>query len=195
MNSFYFLARTILVKDERHFDRYDRVFAAHFRGAEIAFEAMLEAAVPADWLEKHLALQLTEEEKARIQSMGGWDALLETLRKRLEEQKGRHQGGNKWIGTGGTSPYGAHGYSPEGIRIGSGGGNRRAVKVWDRREYANLDDSVELGTRNVKLALRRLRRFARRAPRRCWTSTARSTRPRAARACSTSAWCRSGTMR
>ena len=161
IDQFYFVARTILVKDERHFDRYDRVFAAHFRGAEIAFEAMLEAGVPADWLEKHLALQLTEEEKARIQSLGGWDALMDTLRKRLEEQKARHQGGNKWIGTGGTSPYGAHGYNPEGIRIGSGGGNRRAVKVWDRREYANLDDSVELGTRNVKLALRRLRRFAR----------------------------------
>ena len=161
IDQFYFVARTILIKDERHFDRYDRVFAAHFRGAEIAFEAILEAGVPADWLEKHLALQLTEEEKARIQSLGGWDALMETLRKRLEEQKARHQGGNKWIGTGGTSPYGTGGYNPEGIRIGSGGGNRRAVKVWDRREYANLDDSVELGTRNVKLALRRLRRFAR----------------------------------
>ena len=161
IDQFYFVARTILIKDERHFDRYDRVFAAHFRGAEIAFEAILEAGVPADWLEKHLALQLTDEEKARIQSLGGWDALMETLRKRLEEQKARHQGGNKWIGTGGTSPYGTGGYNPEGIRIGSGGGNRRAVKVWDRREYANLDDSVELGTRNVKLALRRLRRFAR----------------------------------
>ena len=161
VEKFYFLARAILVKDERHYDRYDRVFAAHFRGAEVAFEAMLAAGVPSDWLEKHISLQLTDEEKARIQSLGGWDALMETLRKRLEEQTARHQGGHKWIGTGGTSPYGAHGYNPEGIRIGSGGANRRAVKVWDRREFANLDDSVELGTRNVKLALRRLRRFAR----------------------------------
>jgi len=158
---FYFLSRAVLVKDERHYDRFDRAFAAHFRGAEAAFEALLTADLPAGWLEKQFALALTEEEKARIESLGGWDALMETLRQRLEEQKARHQGGNRWIGTGGTSPFGNSGYNPEGVRIGGEGGNRRAVKVWDRREFANLDDSVELGTRNIKLALRRLRRFAR----------------------------------
>jgi len=158
---FYWLSRSILVKDERHYDRFDRVFAAHFKGAEAAFEALLAAELPVGWLEKQLSLALTEEEKARIESLGGWEALMETLRRRLEEQKARHQGGNRWIGTGGTSPFGNAGYNPEGVRIGGEGGNRRAVKVWDRREFANLDDSVELGTRNVKLALRRLRRFAR----------------------------------
>jgi len=158
---FYFLSRAVLVKDERHYDRFDRVFAAHFKGAEAVFEALLAADVPADWLRQNFALNLTDEEKARIEALGGWDALMETLRRRLEEQKGRHQGGNRWIGTGGTSPYGHSGYNPEGVRIGGEGGNRRAVKVWERREFANLDDSVELGTRNVKLALRRLRRFAR----------------------------------
>jgi uncharacterized protein with von Willebrand factor type A (vWA) domain len=161
VDRFYFLSRTILVKDERHYDRFDRAFAAHFRGAEAAFETLLEAELPADWLRKNLALVLTDEEKARIESLGGWDALMETLRKRFEEQKERHEGGHHWIGTGGTSPYGHSGYNPEGVRIGGEGGNRRAVKVWDRREFTNLDDSVELGTRNVKLALRRLRRFAR----------------------------------
>jgi uncharacterized protein len=160
VDQFYFVARSILVKDERHYDRFDRAFAAHFRGAEVAFEALLAAEVPAEWLRRSLRLQLTDEEKARIESLGGWDALMETLRERLEEQKARHQGGDRWIGTGGTSPFGAHGYNPEGIRIG-GGGNRRAVKVWERREFRNLDDSAELGRRNVKLALRRLRRFAR----------------------------------
>src|SRR5918993_3596456 len=160
-DQFYFLSRAVLVKDERHYDRFDRVFAAHFRGAEAAFEALLAAELPAGWLEKHLSLTLTEEDKARIGSLGGWEALMETLRRRLEEQKGRHQGGNRWIGTGGTSPFGNSGYNPEGVRIGGEGGNRRAVKVWDRRDFANLDDSVELGTRNIKLALRRLRHFAR----------------------------------
>jgi uncharacterized protein with von Willebrand factor type A (vWA) domain len=159
---FYWLSRSILVKDERHYDRFDRVFAAHFRGAEAAFAALLAAEVPADWLKKSLALQLTEQEKARIQSLGGWEALLEALRRRLEEQQARHEGGNRWIGTGGTSPFGHAGYNPEGVRIGGEGGNRRAVKVWERREFANLDDSAGLGRRNVKLALRRLRRFARR---------------------------------
>ncbi len=158
---FYFLSRAILVKDERHYDRFDRVFAAHFRGAEAAFEALLAAELPADWLRKNLSLALTDEEKARIESLGGWDALMEALRRRLEEQKSRHEGGSRWIGTGGTSPFGHSGFNPEGVRIGGAGGNRHAVKVWDRREFANLDDSVELGTRNVKLALRRLRRFAR----------------------------------
>src|SRR5262245_1204365 len=159
VDQFYHLARSILVKDERHFDRFDRAFAAHFRGAELAFEALL-AEVPADWLRRSLELHLSDEEKARIESLGGWDALMKALRERLQEQKARHEGGNKWIGTGGTSPFGAHGYNPEGVRIG-GGGSGRAVKVWERREYANLDDSAGLGWRNVKLALRRLRRFAR----------------------------------
>ncbi|MBM2854150.1 MAG: von Willebrand factor [Steroidobacteraceae bacterium] len=158
---FYHLARAVLVKDERHFDRYDQVFAAHFRGIELAFEALV-AEIPADWMRKSLELSLSDEDKARIAALGGWDALMETLRRRLAEQQGRHEGGSKWIGTGGTSPFGAHGYNPEGVRIGQEGSrNRRAVKVWDRREFANLDDTVGLGTRNVKLALRRLRRFAR----------------------------------
>ncbi len=158
---FYWVARAVLVKDERHYDRFDRVFAAHFKGAELALEALLATEIPADWLKPEFMLRLSEEEKARIQSLGGWEALMQTLRERLAEQKSRHQGGNKWIGTGGTSPFGHGGYNPEGIRIGGAGGNRSAVKIWDRREFANLDDSVELGTRNVKLALRRLRRFAR----------------------------------
>jgi hypothetical protein len=161
VEEFYWLARAVLVKDERHFDRFDQVFAAHFRGIERAFEALM-AEIPADWMRKSLELSLSDEDKARIAAMGGWDVLMETLRQRLAEQQGRHQGGNKWIGTGGTSPFGAHGYNPEGVRIGQEGSrNRRAVKVWERREFANLDDSIGLGTRNVKLALRRLRRFAR----------------------------------
>ena len=161
-DEFYWLARTVLVKDESHYDRFDRVFAAHFKGAEQAIGALLAAEIPADWLRRSLELQLSDEEKAKIQALGGWDALMETLRKRLEEQKARHAGGSRWIGTGGTSPFGADGYNPEGVRIGQDGSrNRRAVKIWERREFANLDDSIELGTRNVKLALRRLRRFAR----------------------------------
>jgi uncharacterized protein len=161
VDEFYWLARAVLVKDERHFDRYDQVFAAHFRGIEQAFDTLM-AEIPADWMRKSLELSLSDEDKARIAALGGWDALMETLRKRLAEQQARHQGGSKWIGTGGTSPFGAHGYNPEGVRIGQEGSrNRRAVKVWDRREFANLDDSIGLGTRNVKLALRRLRRFAR----------------------------------
>jgi len=160
-DQFYFLSRSMLVKDERHFDRFDRVFAAHFKGAEAAIETLLVSEVPADWLRRSLALHLSDEEKARIEALGGWDALMETLRRRLEEQKARHEGGNRWIGTGGTSPFGAHGYHPEGVRIGGTGGHRRAMKVWERREFANLDDSALLGRRNVKLALRRLRRFAR----------------------------------
>ncbi|HEY2145727.1 MAG TPA: hypothetical protein VGH12_06635 [Steroidobacteraceae bacterium] len=159
---FYYLARTCLVKDERFYDRYDRAFAAHFKGVEDAF-ALLQKQLPADWLQKMAVRDFTDEEKAEIEAMGGWEKLMETLRKRLEEQKERHQGGNKWIGTAGTSPYGAYGFNPEGVRIGQDGGrNRSAVKVWDRREFANLDDKVELGTRNIKIALRRLRKFARR---------------------------------
>ena len=158
---FYHLGRACLVKDERHYDRYDRVFARVFQGAENAFTQLL-AAVPAEWLRSLAAHGLTEEDKRRIQALGGWEQLMETLRARLAEQQERHQGGAKWIGTGGTSPYGAHGFNPQGIRIGrQGGGERRALKVWELREYRNFDDRVELGTRNLKQALRRLRRFAR----------------------------------
>jgi uncharacterized protein with von Willebrand factor type A (vWA) domain len=157
---FYYLARLALVKDERHFDRFDRVFAEHFAGAEKIFERIV-AELPAEWLMQLTDRSLTEEEKARIEALGGWDKLLETLRERLAEQKERHEGGSKWIGTDGTSPFGHGGFNPEGVRIGGAGGQRRAVKVWDARDYRNLDDGVELGTRNLKMALRRLRRFAR----------------------------------
>ncbi len=159
---FYYLARTCLVKDERYYDRYDKAFAAHFKGAEDLF-ALLQKELPEDWLAKAAEREFTDAEKAEIEALGGWEKLMETLRKRLEEQKERHQGGSKWIGTAGTSPFGAYGFNPEGVRAGQDGGrNRSAVKVWDKREFANLDDKVELGTRNVKMALRRLRRFARR---------------------------------
>jgi uncharacterized protein len=162
VDEFYFLARTVLVKDERHYDRYDRVFAEHFKGLEQAFAALSGAQVPADWLRREAELSLSEEERRRVEALGGFEQLMQTLKERLREQQARHQGGSKWIGTAGRSPFGAFGYHPEGVRIGQGASrNRRAVKVWERREFANLDDSVELGTRNVKLALRRLRRFAR----------------------------------
>ncbi len=160
VEDFYFLARTCLVKDEKFFDRYDLVFAAYFKGV-VGIDAAA-AVIPEEWLRKLVENNLTEEEKKLIQSLGGWEQLMETLKKRLEEQKGRHQGGSKWIGTGGTSPFGAYGYNPEGIRIGQHESrHRRAVKVWDQREFRNLDDSVELGTRNIKVALRKLRKFAR----------------------------------
>jgi len=159
---FYYLARTCLVKDERYYDRYDKAFAAHFKGALDLF-ALLQRELPEDWLAKMAVREFTDAEKAEIEALGGWEKLMETLKKRLEEQKERHQGGNKWIGTAGTSPFGAHGFNPEGVRVGQDGSrNRSAVKVWDKREFANLDDKVELGTRNIKMALRRLRRFARR---------------------------------
>jgi hypothetical protein len=159
---FYHLARVCLVKDERHYDRFDRAFAIHFKGAEELF-ALLPRELPADWLESTWIRELSAAEKAEIEALGGWEALMEALNKRLEEQQERHEGGNRWIGTAGTSPFGAQGYNPEGVRIGSDrSGHRSAVKVWDRRDFANLDDGVELGTRNLKLALRRLRRFARR---------------------------------
>jgi uncharacterized protein with von Willebrand factor type A (vWA) domain len=157
---FYFFARLALVKDERHFDRFDRVFAAHFQGAERLF-AVVAKDLPAEWLRLMSERLLSEEEKSKVEALGGWDKLLEALRQRLEEQQGRHEGGSKWIGTRGTSPFGHGGYNPEGVRIGGPGKERRAVKVWEQREFRNLDDSVELGTRNLKLALRRLRRFAR----------------------------------
>lgn len=161
---FYYLARTCLVKDERHVDRFDRVFAHVFGGLEaLSVEALLERAeIPEAWLTKLAEKYLTEAERAEIQALGGFDKLMETLRQRLKEQQGRHQGGNKWIGTAGTSPFGAYGYNPEGVRIGQDESrHRRAVKVWDRREFRNFDDTVELGTRNIKVALRRLRRWAR----------------------------------
>ena len=158
---FYYLARLCLVKDERHYDRFDRVFAEFFEGAEKLFQQFV-AQVPEEWLKALGERILSEEEKRKIESLGGWDKLMQTLRERLREQQERHEGGNKWIGTGGTSPFGANGYNPEGIRIGQQGSrHRRAVKVWDQREYRNFDDTVELGTRNMKLALRKLRKFAR----------------------------------
>jgi len=157
---FYYLARLALVKDERHFDRFDRVFAEHFAGAEKLFEKLV-AELPDEWLRQLSERLFSEEEKRRVEALGGWQKLLETLRERLREQKGRHEGGNKWIGTAGTSPFGHGGFNPEGVRIGGAGRHGRAAKVWDAREYQNLDDTRELGTRNIKLALRRLRRFAR----------------------------------
>ena len=161
VDDFYFLARAALVKDEKHFDRFDRAFAAHFKGIEQAFHGLLGSEIPAEWLKRLIERHFTEEEKAQIEALGGLEQLLKTLEERLKEQKGRHEGGNKWIGTGGTSPFGHGGFNPEGIRIGGQGGNRRAVKVWEKRDYRNLDDTVELGTRNIKIALRKLRRFAR----------------------------------
>jgi uncharacterized protein with von Willebrand factor type A (vWA) domain len=161
---FYFLARSALVKDERNLDRFDRVFAQVFQGLDALGAALEEvfAEVPPEWLRKLAEKHLTPEEMARIEALGGWEKLMETLRERLAEQEGRHQGGSKWIGTAGTSPFGAYGYNPEGVRIGQDGSrHRRAVKVWDRREFKDLDDTVELGTRNIKVALRRLRKFAR----------------------------------
>jgi uncharacterized protein with von Willebrand factor type A (vWA) domain len=161
VDDFYYLARTCLVKDESKFDRFDRIFAAHFHGLDLAFRDLVED-LPEDWLRKQAELLLSEEERAQIEAMGGFEALMEALRERLEDQEGRHEGGNKWIGTAGTSPFGAYGYNPEGVRIGQQGSrHRRATKVWDRREYRNLDGSVELGTRNIKIALRKLRKFAR----------------------------------
>jgi uncharacterized protein with von Willebrand factor type A (vWA) domain len=159
IDEFYYLSRTALVKDERHLDRFDRVFGHCFKGIETPEDPKTE--LPEEWLRKLAERFLTPEEKAQIEALGGWDKLMETLRERLAEQKGRHSGGKKWIGTAGTSPYGNSGYNPEGIRIGGESKNRRAVKVWDKREFRNLDDTVELGTRNIKIALRRLRQFAR----------------------------------
>ena len=161
VDDFYYLARATMVKDESLFDRFDRVFAAHFEGIEDLF-ASLQADVPDEWLRQQAELLLSDEERERIEALGGFDALMEALKERLDEQDGRHEGGRKWIGTAGTSPFGAHGYNPEGVRFGpTSAGNRRGVKVWERREYRNLDDSIELGTRNIKVALRKLRKFAR----------------------------------
>src|ERR1700761_3012217 len=161
VENFYYLSRAAVGKDERNLDKFDRVFGTVFKGLESLLDAMLKADIPEEWLKKLAEKYLSEEEKKQIEAMG-WDKLMETLRKRLEEQKGRHQGGSKWIGTAGTSPFGAHGYNPEGIRIGQDKNrNFRAVKVWDRREFRDLDGNVELGIRNIKIALRRLRKFAR----------------------------------
>ncbi len=160
IDDFYFLARIVLVKDEANFDKFDRAFGEFFKGVESLTGEQAE--IPLEWLLKQAELNLTPEQKTEIEALGGWEKLMETLRQRLAEQKERHQGGNRMIGTAGTSPFGAHGYNPEGVRIGQDRSrNRSAVKVWDAREYRNLDDSVELGTRNIKVALRRLRRFAR----------------------------------
>jgi uncharacterized protein len=160
LDEFYFLARLTLVKDERYFDKFDQAFAAYFRGAEKLAEAMV--AVPPEWLKRRLEREFTPEEKAAVEAMGGLDKLMERLKALFDEQKARHEGGNKWIGTGGTSPFGNGGFHPEGIRIGGeSAGNRTALKVWEARGYRDYDDQVEIGTRNIKVALRRLRRFAR----------------------------------
>jgi uncharacterized protein with von Willebrand factor type A (vWA) domain len=164
VDAFYYLARVSMVKDERNIDKFDQAFAAAFKGLEnISLDDVLEAVeIPQDWLDKMAEKHLTDAEKAEIEALGGFDKLMETLKKRLEEQKERHQGGNKWMGTAGTSPFGAYGYNPEGVRVGQKESrHQRAVKVWDKREFKNLDDSVELGTRNIKVALKRLRRWAR----------------------------------
>ncbi|TXH06340.1 MAG: VWA domain-containing protein [Nevskiaceae bacterium] len=160
LDDFYHLSRTALVKDETQYDRFDRAFAAYFKGIESVF-GEVAGEIPDEWLKAMAQKLLSDEEKAKIQAMGGLEKLMETLRQRLEEQKKRHEGGNKWVGTGGTSPFGNSGYNPEGVRIGGSGGQKSAVKVWDKREFRNLDDSIELGTRNIKIALRRLRKFAR----------------------------------
>jgi uncharacterized protein len=165
VEAFYYLARTALVKDERFIDRFDRTFSEYFRGVEAVSGSETgssEAAIPEEWLRRLAEKHLTEEEKKLVESLGGFEKLMETLKERLDEQKERHQGGNKWIGTAGTSPFGAYGYNPEGVRIGQESArHRRAVKVWDRRDFANLDDTVELGTRNIKVALKRLRQWVR----------------------------------
>ncbi|MGV8804554.1 MAG: vWA domain-containing protein [Polaromonas sp.] len=159
IDDFYYLSRTVLVKDEKHYDKFDRAFASYFKGVETMTDFTQD--IPLEWLRKNLELELSAEDKAKIEKMG-WDELMETLKKRFEEQKGRHEGGNKWIGTGGTSPFGANGFNPQGIRIGQEKSrNKSAVKVWDQRAYKDYDDTQELGTRNIKVALRRLRKFAR----------------------------------
>ena len=159
LDDFHTLARACLVKDEQHFDRFDLAFGSYFKGVDALFDA--RTGIPEDWLRREFMRHLTEDDKARIAALGGLDKLMETFRQRLAEQRERHAGGNKWIGTGGTSPFGASGHNPEGIRVGPEGGGRSAVRVWDERSFRNLDDDVELNTRNIKVALRRLRRFAR----------------------------------
>ena len=161
VEEFYYLSRTCLIKDERHLDKFDQVFGHVFKGLEL-MQDNVEASIPEEWLRAVSQLHLSEEDKKKIEELGGWDKIMEELQKRLAEQKGRHQGGSKWIGTGGTSPYGANGYNPAGVRIGQKENrNFRAIKVWDKRQFKDLDDTVEIGTRNIKMALRRLRKFAR----------------------------------
>ena len=162
VEDFYYLSRTALVKDERNLDKFDKVFGSTFKGLDGMADAIEAQEIPEEWLRKMTEKFLTPEEMAEIEALGGFEKLMETLKERLEEQKKRHEGGNKWIGTGGTSPFGANGYNPEGIRIGQDKSrHRRATKVWDKREFKNLDDTVEIGTRNIKVALRRLRKWAR----------------------------------
>ena len=160
IDDFYNLSRAVMVKDEKFYDRFDRAFGLHFRDLE-GVDDVIEALIPDDWLRSEFVKQLSEEDKAKIESLGGLEKLIDEFKKRLEEQEKRHEGGNKWVGTGGTSPFGNDGFHPEGIRVGGQGKNKKAVKVWDRRDFKNLDDRVEIGTRNIKVALRRLRKFAR----------------------------------
>ena len=160
INDFYYLSRSILVKDEKHYDKFDRAFDIYFKGLE-TLDDVIQAMIPDEWLRKEFEKFLTEEELKNIKSMGGLEKLLDEFKKRLEEQKGKHEGGNKWVGTAGTSPYGNDGVNPEGVRVGGEGKQNKAVKVWQQRDYRNLDDSIELGTRNIKIALRRLRKFVR----------------------------------
>ncbi len=160
MNDFYFLSRSLLVKDEKYYDKFDKAFEVYFKGMN-KLEDIFQALIPEDWLRKEFEKQLTEEELSKIKTLGGLEKLLEEFKKRFEEQKERHQGGDKWIGTGGTSPFGNSGQNPEGIRVGGSGGGKKAVKVWEQRQYKNLDDSLVIGTRNIKMALRRLRKFVR----------------------------------
>src|ERR671910_3862681 len=159
VDEFYYLSRAALVKDEANYDKFDRAFAEFWQGVETI--PGIEAQIPLEWLLKQVELTLSEEEKKQIEALGGWEKLMQTLKQRLEEQKARHQGGSKWIGTGGASPFGHGGYNPEGVRIGGPGRHGRAIKVWEKREFRDLDSTRELGTRNIKVALRRLRRFAR----------------------------------
>ena len=160
IDDFYHLSKAILVKDEKHYDKFDRAFEIYFKGIE-TLEDIFQALIPEDWLRKAFEKELSAEELKKIKSLGGLEKLLEELKKRMEEQDNRHDGGNKWIGTAGTSPFGNNGHNPEGIRVGGEGGQKKAVKIWEQRNFKNLDDSLELGTRNIKLALRRLRKFAR----------------------------------
>ncbi|MCW8886924.1 MAG: VWA domain-containing protein [Motiliproteus sp.] len=160
LDDFYLLSRTCLVKDEKYFDRFDRAFGSYFHGLQ-QLDGFMESLIPEDWLRKEFERVLTDEERAQVESLGGLEKLLDTLRERLDEQDGRHAGGSKWIGTGGTSPFGHGGYNPEGVRIGGESRHKRAVKVWEKRQFRDLDDNVELGTRNIKVALRKLRKFAR----------------------------------
>ena len=160
IDDFYYLSRAILVKDEKHYDKFDKAFDIYFKGIE-KLEDIFQALIPEDWLRKAFEKELDPEELKKIKSLGGLDKLLEEFKKRLEEQKDRHEGGNKWVGTNGTSPFGHGGQNPEGIRVGGEGGQKSAVKVWEQRQYSNLDDSIIIGTREMKMALRRLRKFAR----------------------------------